>query len=87
MHVSTKYTEFDVTPHVQSSATVDEHGHVTYESISLFPFGDFNVRTGIGTDTPSMIIMSVDEADAMARLLLGAVTDARKGRYNTIDRD
>ncbi|MGB8406108.1 MAG: hypothetical protein WCE30_18780 [Mycobacterium sp.] len=91
MHVNMSYSEFDVTPHVESSATVDEHGKVTYAAITLFPFGDLEARVYSGSPEakPASFIMSVEEAEVLARRLLEAVTDAQKGRYGTIaiDRD
>lgn len=89
MYVSLGYTEFDGTPHLESSAKVDEQGKVTDVSITLFPFGDFEQRLNGGNlqSNPSTIILSLEEAEVLARLLTGAVTDARNGRYDEIDRD
>lgn len=45
MHVSISYYEFDdVTPHIETSATVNENGKVTDASVSLFPYGDHRER-------------------------------------------
>lgn len=89
MHITTGFIEFDVTPHLESNAKVDEQGNVTDVLINLFPFGDFKQRIygGMEQANPSMIVMSVEEAEILARLLTKAVTDARNGRYDTIDRD
>lgn len=90
VHISMSYAEFDdFTPHVEASATIDEHDEVTDESISIHLFGDHGerIRAGILQPMPSMIIMSVEEAEVLVRLLHEAVTDARKGRYNNIDRE
>ncbi|OKH71966.1 hypothetical protein EB74_24370 [Mycobacterium sp. SWH-M5] len=89
MNVSFNYLEFDVTPHLESSARVDEHGVVTDVSITLFPFGDFEQRIYGGNlqPNPSTIIMSLEEAEVLARLLTGAVKDARNGQYDKIDRE
>ena len=45
MHVSISYHEFDdVTPHIETSATVNANGKVTDASVSLFPYGDHRER-------------------------------------------
>ncbi|MGX9673483.1 hypothetical protein [Mycobacterium sp. HM-7] len=87
MYVSMNHTEFDVTPYVDSSAAVDEHGKVTHETISLFPYGSIDARydAQVEEPVPVTIMMSVEEADVIARLLSQAVADARRGRYNSID--
>lgn len=89
MYVSLGYTESDVTPHLESSATVDEQGKVTDTSITLFPFGDYEQRLYGGNlqSNPLTMILSLEEAEVLARLLTGAVTDARNGRYDKIDRE
>lgn len=89
MYVSLGYTESDVTPHLESSATVDEQGKVTDASITLFPFGDYEQRLYGGNlqSNPLTMILSLEEAEVLARLLTGAVTDARNGRYDKIDRE
>lgn len=89
MYVSLGYTESDVTPHLESSATVDEQGKVTDASITLLPFGDYEQRLYGGNlqSNPLTMILSLEEAEVLARLLTGAVTDARNGRYDKIDRE
>lgn len=90
VNISMNYAEFDdFTPHVEASATIDEHGNVTDESISIKLFGDHGerIRAGIPQPLPSYIIMSVEEAEVLVSLLHEAVTDARKGRYNNIDKE
>lgn len=89
MHVSTSYTEFDVVPHVESSATVDQYGNVTDVSISLWPFGHFEprLRSGNPAHQPAIVMMSVEEAESMAHRLLETVAGVRQGRYSTVDRD
>lgn len=90
MDVSLDYTEFDITPHLESSARVDKAGKVTDVSITLFPFGDPQQRIDAGNylqSNPVTMILSLEEAEVLARLLTGAVTDARNGQYDTIDRE
>ncbi|WP_328357830.1 hypothetical protein OG976_03265 [Mycobacterium sp. NBC_00419] len=87
--MSTSFTEFDVTPYVESSATVNEYGTVTDASIALWPFGHFEprLRAGNPAHQPAIIMMSVEEAEAMAHRLLETVSGVRQGRYDTVDRD
>ena len=90
MHGFLSYHESDVTPHIESSAKVDEHGEVIDESITLFPFGSYEARIRAGNyenANPLTVHLSLEEAEVLARLLTGAVTDARNGKYDTIDRE
>lgn len=91
MHVSISYYEFDdVTPHIETSATVNENGKVTDASVSLFPYGDHRERIMSGNamqPNPVHMIMSLEEAEVLARLLTGAVTDAKNGRFDEIERE
>ncbi len=91
MHVSINYSEFDdPVPHIETSATVDENGKVTDASVSLFPYGDHEERITGGNALnalPVHMIMSLEEAEVLARLLTGAVTDAKNGRFDEIERE
>ncbi|MCG7582198.1 hypothetical protein [Mycolicibacterium sp. OfavD-34-C] len=90
MNVNLRYTEFDVTPHVETSATVDRKGEVTDTSVTLFPYGDHEQRSEGEhwlQSMPVMILMSLEEAEVMARLLTVAVKDARNGSFDEINRD
>ena len=90
MYASMNFTEFDVTPHLRSSATVDEHGQVTDVSVRVFPFGDHELRVDAGQymhSNPVTLILSLDEAEVLARLLTGAVADARSGEFDEIERE
>ncbi|MGE2832386.1 hypothetical protein [Mycobacterium sp. SMC-4] len=90
MNVNTRYTEFDVTPHVETTATVNGKGEITHTSVMLFPYGDQEQRSE-GENwlqhSPVVMLMSLEEAEVLARVLAAAVKDARNGSFDTIDRD
>ncbi len=88
MHISLSYLEFDTTPHIRTSASIDVNGKITHESLTLLPFGDFRTRVGVRDQgNPSTMIMSLEEAEDLALRLYTAVKDARNGLYDEIDED
>ena len=76
MMLSINHYAHEVAPLVESDPPeIDDDGDVSEASISLFPLGKYGV-------TGAHFILTIDEADQLARLLWHMVSDARQGIYH-----
>lgn len=77
MMLSFNHYAHEVTPFIESDPPrVDEDGDVSDASISLFPLGQYG-------ETSAHFILTIDEADQLARMLWQMVSDARQGIYHS----